>query len=397
MARFMLFLLLPALVGSTGLFPKMRQRVQAQKKMALFTKRVKVVVPPPMDAGADGFPVLPAVEKMLGGAALTLKTVSTQANNIAGRMAGAEKQSELELARQKSAFEANLKKQEIKNQAVKAENQKITVQIESLKKANVGLRKHAKKIRKKSLVLRNVVRSLESKMGMAKKFAHKSMLDTDDSKKTVLDVLHPKAHKGNQSALAQVSDDDDAEDDDDNTDEDEEGTSLIVLNHKRKVRHSTKKAVQKTDMSGLNGLDVSGLDVEFALSQQTVMSESPDAILNTLSKDINTLMTQRKESVTNLKNLFIRDFRAGAQRHMALLNQQKVLAKQRDDLLALQTKLKEAVAHLKATHKHLGQRLKGLGQFLQKLAHVANSPEVEVPRLLENLPHAVSIAPKKAM
>lgn len=389
----MLFILLPAMVSSTGLFPKMRQRLQAQKKMALFTKSVKVVVPPPMDAGADGFPVLPAVEKMLGGAALTLKTVSSQANNIAGRMAGAEKQSELELARQKSAFEANLKKQEIKNQAVKAENQKITVQIESLKKANVALRKHAKKIRKKSLVLRNVVRSLESKMGMAKKFAHKSMLDTDDSKKTVLDVLHPKAHKGNQSALAQVSDDDDTEDDDDTVDEDEEGTSFIVLNHRRKVRHSTKKTVEKTDTLD----NMSGLDVEFALSQQTVMSESPDAILNTLSKDINTLMTQRKESVTNLKNLFIRDFRAGAQRHMALLNQQKVLAKQRDDLLALQSKLKEAVAHLKATHKHLGQRLKGLGQFLQKLAHVANSPEVEVPRLLENLPRAVSIAQKKAM
>merc|ERR1719305_1610023 len=121
-------------------------------------------------------------------------------------------------------------------------------------------------------------------------------------------------------------------------------------------------------------------------------ASSPVDLLDVLSKDVAHLAQQEKESEKTLKNLFIRDFRAGAKRHQALLTQQKTLIATRSSLQALQAKLKGAEAHLEATRAQLEGRLHGLGQFIQKLAHFAMAPQHEVPHLLEVLPKVESVA-----
>lgn len=213
-------------------------------------------------------------------------------------------------------------------------------------------------------------------MNLAQGFAAKSMLETDDSKQPVLKVL-----------LGEKGPDDDFLRDDRPVvdDDDEEGStdevSLLAISS------TVHKAATKKN---------SDADLEAALSGMAAGSEgsqesSPDAILNILSKDVATLVEQRKQSVAKLKNLFIQDYRAGAKRHLALLNQQKVLRTEMEGLQAVQTKLKTALAHLQGTHSQLQRKLKGLGQFLQKLAHVANAPEPEVTNLLDNLPRTVNV------
>jgi len=422
------FACLASLTGpaaSTGLFPKLRKKLEAERKLSLSQNATAaepvepVEVPPPMDVGSDGFPVLPAVDQMLGGAAVTLKTVSSQASDIAGRMAAAQKQSESELSKQKNAFEQNLKTQEEKNQAVASENSKISDEIDTLKKQNVDLRKEAHDIQKKNVVLRSAVKSLGTEMGTAKEFAHKSMVETDDSKKEVLSVLqvHHKDDNDDDNKDDDDKDDYDKPDDTDddptlNGDDDEEDQEEVLED--RKVPESVDEVKDSISFLALSSKvenaavkDSAAVDAEAAdlslevagLSQQASMVDNLDAdgALQALSKDIGTLMAQRKQSVTNLKNLFIRDFRAGAKRGLALLSQQKQLIAHRTELMSIQSKLKDAVAHLEGTHKQLGRRLHGLGQFLQKLAHVANAPETEVPHMLESLPKAVIVAPKAAV
>merc|ERR1719224_279441 len=120
-------------------------------------------------------------------------------------------------------------------------------------------------------------------------------------------------------------------------------------------------------------------------------ASNPGDLLEVLSKEVSALAQQEKESEKNLKNLFIRDFRAGAKRHQALLAQQKSLNSTRAALQTLKAKLETAVAHLAATQSQLEARLHGIGQYLQKLSHFAMAPQNEANHLMDVLPKAVTV------
>jgi len=396
MTRGMMCLALACLVGvpvpaaSAGIFPALRKRLESQREAVLVqnateaapAQPVEVEVPAPVDVGADGFPVLPGVDQMLGGATRTLKTVNSQATDIVGRMAYAQKQSVAELGRQKRAFEDQLKSQETNSLAVAQSNIKIVAETDSLKAGNNGLRKQAHKIQKKIAVLRSLVHSLEMKMNVAKDFDHTTMVETDDSKQAALKVFG--GHKGPDDDFLR-DDRPVPEDEDDEEDEkaSQQGTSFLAIFSVATKTHGSAADASETDLD---------MALPMGLMQQASL-ESPDAILTELTKDVRILAQQRKQGVDKLKNLFIRDYRAGARRHLALVSEQKVLNTQMEAQKTLQRKLKVAVAHLQGTHTQLGRRLHGLGQFLQKLAHVANAPEPEVANLLDNLPSAPKVAP----
>jgi len=144
--------------ASTKLFPAMRKRLASQKhkKTTLLEQKAELVsVPAPVDVGADGFPKLPEVSQILGGATTALKTVNSQANAIEVRVMTAQSQIETKLAKQKVAFEANLKRQEATNLAVTHVNSNITFQIKAYKAGNARLRKHAHELEHSNQMLRS--------------------------------------------------------------------------------------------------------------------------------------------------------------------------------------------------------------------------------------------------
>lgn len=308
--------------------PPLKETVNVPAPTALLET---LEVPHAMDAGTDGFPQLPPVEEMLGGAALTLKTVNTQASDITSLMATAQKKSELSLSKQKTAYEGNLKKQELKNQDVATNNAHILSEIGTLKKANDDIRRKADDVRKQNEVLRSALHSLESQMGLAMGF--------------VKNALGGK--------------------------EDEKPVAASLLQMSSKVTHSS--------------VSESSADIEADALSQADSEDAPDSILSELSKDIATLEKQRKQGAANLRSLFIRDYRAGAQRHLALLNQQKILTSRRSNLIELQSKLKRSLTHLEDNHTKLNHTLRGVSKFMHQLSHVASAPENDIPRLMKSL------------
>merc|ERR1711924_332000 len=132
-------------------------------------------IPAPMDAGADGFPQLPAVSQMLSQSAGTLKTVNSEASNLEARVVQAQMQSESKMAKQKAAFEEKLKTQEESNQAVITQNANITAEIKALQASNAALKKKGHEIEETNKVMRSELRTLQARLGVAKDFTVKSL------------------------------------------------------------------------------------------------------------------------------------------------------------------------------------------------------------------------------
>jgi len=387
-----------AAAASAEMFPGLRKR-----KLAVLQKQAEIVhapmpegaavpaavpaevpeeVPSVVDAAADGFPQLPGVSQMLSAASGTMKAVSSQASGLEARVVQAQMQIEAKMAKQKAAFEEKLKLQEQGNQKVIEANGNINAEIKKLQSGNAALRKHAHEIEQSNRLMRKELNALESHLAVAKDFTSKSLTATDDSKNALLQVLKKDS---NHHALVEMTshskkDDDDDDDDDEDSDDDEAATSFLQVS---------------PDEFGFAAPEGPSLDAGAGASLDA--AGAPGDLLAVLAKDVANLAQHQKSSEKNLKNLFIRDFRAGIKRNKVLLAKQKSLISTRTSLLSLQAQLKSAEAHVDATRAQLEARLHGLGQYLQKLAHFAMAPQHEVPHLLQVLPKAVTVKAGKVV
>jgi len=425
------------------MFPALRKRL-TQQKLAAAQQHTETVqaqgpvedsatlpeenetpatVPAPVDTGSGEFPQLPAVSQILSGASGTLKSVSSQASSLQARVVQAQMQSESKLSKQKAAFEEKLKSQEQSNRAIVQENDNITAEIKRLQGSNVDMKKHAVDVEQNNKLMRSELQQLQSHLGTAEDFSRKSLISTDDHKNALLEVIHgnvhrqhkvlvqtaSKTHKGKHdgddegSDSDEKSDSDDKDDDDesdsddkdssnDKADDDEDGsdfpaTSFLAVSKSR-------RASKATDAVSSFAFEAAMTDLETTVP--VVTSAEPGDLLGDLMKDVAHLAEQEKQSVNTLKSLFIRDFRAGAKRRDALHAQQKALSATRSSLLEIQAELKVAEGHLETTQQHLQTRLHGLGQFLQKLAHVAMAQQQDAKKLMDNLPKAVTLKEKVA-
>lgn len=414
------------------MFPALRKRLTQQKLAAAqqHTETVKAqgpeedsamlpeenetpaAVPAAVDTGSGEFPQLPAVSQILSGASGTLKSVSSQASSLQARVVQAQMQSESKLSKQKAAFEEKLKQQEQSNRAIVQENDNITAEIKRLKGSNEDMKKHAHDVEQNNKLMRSELQQLQSHLGTAEDFSRKSLVSTDDHKNALLEVIHgnvhrqhkvlvqtaSKTHKGKDDGDTDGSDSDATDDDDesdsddkdnsnDKADDDEDGsdfpaTSFLAVSKSR-------RASKATDAVSSFAFEAAMTDLETTVPVAT--SAEPGDLLGDLMKDVAHLAEQEKQSVNTLKSLFIRDFRAGAKRRDALHAQQKALSATRSSLVELQAELKTAEGHLEATQQHLQTRLHGLGQFLQKLAHVAMAQQQDAKKLMDNLPKAVTL------
>jgi len=417
-----------ATAASAEMFPSLRKRFEKKRAAAAAQKTAEVQVSsapdaeekdekddkdvkdagpvmPVMDAGSEGYPVLPAVSTMLSDASGTLKAVNAQASSLEARVVQAQMISESKMAKQKAAFDEKLKQQENGNRQVIAQNSNITNEIKNLKDSNAALKKHSKEVEKSNKNMRAELTSLQAHLGTAKEFTAKSLTSTDDSKNSMLQILHGNSKFNHHhralvetasSSKRKHSDDDDDEDssddsdddsddkDDDGSDDEDSATSFLALSSSRTA-----------SADGAASFDAAMSELDSAVPSvpavDATSNAAPADLLDVLSKDVANLAAKTKAAQSNLKALFIRDFRTGAKRHVALMAKQKSLIANRTELLSVQNQLKKAEAHLEGTQKELEAKLHGLGQFIQKLAHFAMAPQHEVPHLLEVLPKVVAV------
>jgi len=331
--------------------------------------------------------------------------VNSKASTLEARVVQAQMQSEAKMARQKAAFEEKLKQQEQGNRVVIDANANISAEISQLQADNAALRKHAHEVEETNRLMRKELFTLQSRLGVAKDFAVHSLKSTDDSKNALLEVLkgaggrhhrHNALVETSSTNQREVDDTDDEEDsgdgsddkDSDDEEDSEEGESFLSVSMQA---HRTSSDSSANFESAISELESAVPPLASMPDAAAASPSDPDDLLEVLSKEVANLAQQEKESEKTLKTLFIRDFRAGAKRHQALMAQQKGLIATRGSLQALQAKLKDAEAHLEGTKTELESRLKGLGQFLQKLTHFAMAPQREVPHLLEVLPKTVPV------
>eukprot|EP00747_Dinoflagellata_sp_TGD_P162117 gnl/TRDRNA2_/TRDRNA2_179355_c0_seq1.p1 gnl/TRDRNA2_/TRDRNA2_179355_c0~~gnl/TRDRNA2_/TRDRNA2_179355_c0_seq1.p1 ORF type:complete len:435 (+),score=160.96 gnl/TRDRNA2_/TRDRNA2_179355_c0_seq1:122-1426(+) len=368
-----------------------------------------LVVPSAPSVGKSGFPELPTVNSMLDPAAETLKAINSQASMLEAKILAAQMADQQKMAKQKAVFEERLKEQEQANRDVIAKNEHISKEIADLKRGNDGLRKKAKELEDGNHLARTELKELQNKLGSAKDFVASSMKSTDDSKAKELQVLTQDAKTGHHGrhhhVLAQIESIDNVEDpsemaasdgedsaEDDTADASSDDSSDADESDGGDEDSAAFVQVGMTREAEMVDSQLLSLEATQAAADPASAPEAnPNALVMTLQSGVANLAKQEKLAEEKLKQQFISDFQAGNRRHAALMQQQHSLEAQRASLETLQNKLKTAVAHLEETSSHLQQRLRGIGLFVQRLAHLALAPASEVPRLIGAMPTAVQM------
>jgi hypothetical protein len=355
---------------------------------------------------------LPPVSEMVSAAAGTLKSINSQASILEARIAQAQMEREAKMARQKAIFERRLQQQERTNQDVISANKHISEDIATLTANNEAVKKHTHDLQEMNKAMRLELRTFQSKLHIAGSFITESLKATDDRNAKQLAVLqggtqgksysdedkeevdYSGSGVANEAAAASppkgVSTNDDDDDDDDDADAAPKDARVSLLAVSATTRRSSSTAKSSENAALGQMADVEAQLSNFGLEGSSPQSSaSPSDLLTVLSSSVAQLKEQEAAGEKKLQALFINTFKTGAKRHRELLHVQLGLNSTRDSLQAVQTKLKDAEAHLEGTRSNLDQRLRGLGLFLQRLGHVALVPPREAPRLLDALPSAV--------
>jgi len=320
-----------------------------------------VSVPMPMDMGAEGFPQLPPVEQIMSAASGTVRSVSDRTGALQAQLMQAQAASEGKLTKQKALFETKLQTQEQYNREIVANNAKLSTDIGRLQGHNKALKNHAHALEVSNKASAAELQVLQEKLDIARGFTSKSLQFADASRQKVLGLIQSQAGK-QETRIDSVY---------------HPGTSLLLLSHSRSV---------ETGDSDATTLDGKADD----LNDAALHAASPTSILDSLSKEVEHLAQQEKQSEATLKHKFVQDFHAGEHRRAALIAQQKDLTAKKGVLSKHHAELQAAVDHLKKTRLQLERDLHSIGHFLSKLAHFALASKRDVPRFLAKLPTSIS-------
>jgi len=360
---------LAALCCAAAATPTQRlQGARAQERQAPGAKDAVRSPEQPAEAGASGYPTLPAVSAILGSASQTLKSISSQAKVLQSRISQTKLDNEVKMSKQKAIYEDKLRLQEEQSRSVAAVNLQVSNEIAALKAKNGAVQAHAKGLKERNALMRTELQALKARLGAALEFVTSSLKLTDDSNAPEIAVLEApgraKRRARRRQSLLEVgsrrmsrgeADKDDEADDEDDDNDDDDADDEPVSNTTANATSADNRASNPED---------------------------PDSLLVMLSRGVAELQKQEQAGETSLNAAFLASFEAGTRRHVALVAQQRALNATRASLLQLQKRLLAADWHLAKTRVDLKRRLRGVGLFAQRLAHLALAPAGEAPRLL---------------
>jgi len=335
-------------------------------------------VPVAANAGPAGYPQLPAVSSMLGGASQMLQNINAQARVLEARVVQTQMENEAKMARQKAVFEQKLKSQEDRSRALQTANKQLSGEIDTLRTNISALRNRAKDVQGENDVRRREMTAISGRLVRANAFLLNSLKANDDREAPELHVLRGKKAGGGvthrkvvpavkatkrvsapvQHAKKLASEDDDSDSKDD---EDAEDASLIAVSSS----HTPTDA-------------------------QPAAAGTPKDVLNVLGEAVSNLQKEEHASEAQLKGMFLKNFKAGVKRYASLAAQQRALLATRKSLIAEQEELIKADEHLQGTSLALQQQLRSFGLFVQRLGHLALAPPQEAGKLLKTLPSDVT-------
>lgn len=407
--------------------------------------------------GKDGLPELPSVDQMMSDATSTLSAMNSKAADLQAKMTEVQKQNAARLAKQKSIYDNQLKKQEKENQHLIGENKKLAHDIVQVKGSNEKMLAHTKQLQHDIETRRAELKDLRGLVGSTDGFVQEVLAETADKNSPELAVLvnggkfekvkeetkvekkeqkkaekkdeEDKEHK--QEKKEEKEDEEDKEDKEDNEeskeedgedeDEDEkdekveksekaekkekaEKTQKAEKKKKAKKQEKAEKSEKdekaKTDKAEADKKkdedeDEDGDDeTSFVQVSAAPATDSSESILTVLTKGLKDLKSQGKASEKELKKLFKSSFKTGEERHAALLSQQQVLHKTLDEMTYYGTKLHIAEKHLEETKAKLDSAIHKTGLVLKKLSQVALSPSEQALKNLENMRKATSAKKK---
>lgn len=324
---------------------------------------------------------------MLSSANQTLSKFNSEVAELEAQVQKTEDLDQTKLAAKKADYEKRLAVQDEANKKINATNTDIAAAIKSLQQSNAAARKQAMDQEAQNTLMRTELKDIQMKLTSVSQFISASLKTTDDRNAKELVILNPKAvapkkslsHVSIVPAAKSVEDtdsdsDSDSSSDDDGTDDGSEGdddaqaTSLLAMASKR---------AEIEDQGFLHSH--SGVDAASA------------GIFGALGKELQDLSVRERQGEQELDRAFKKEFQSGSKKHQQLLAKQKHLDATRASLLSVEKAMKVANSHLDGTAKRLQQRLKGVGEYMQQLSHLALTPSKEADGLIEKMPKQVPL------
>lgn len=208
--------------------------------------------------------------------------------------------------------------------------------------------------------------------------------------------------------------DDDKDDDDDDKDDkddkdDGKAESFLALRMRTRRVHA-ERSEESTDSEAEAGSEMESEAEEGTQSEEEQLPwQHPQpkkqdaslppvdgqsrALLQSVNQELQNLALEDHEGLERETAIFHAKSAQEEKAHQAAILQQQQLNKTETSLLNLQSRLKIAVSHLQETKSHLDQRLRGLGQYLQHLAHLLLAPAKEAGTLVDQMSEDVAIPP----
>lgn len=290
-------------------------------------------------AGAGALSTAPS----LLSASSVVKSLSVQAGALEQKVVQAEMASEAKIERQRALFDSKLTQQEKSSVDAIAENNQISKQIQTLKNANGAMAS-----KNKALKATNHVMEMELK------------------------IMNKKLHSAGDFALKSAA-------------------SFLQIAAAPNVMDASAVVMSNSFVEAMG--DLVGADNESpaqGTKQATGAVANPDSLLDGITQEVANLKVQEKASEAAVKQQFVKSYRAGAKRHSAILLKQKSLKAQRSVLAKAHMVMAKEKTHLLTTNAQLQHNLHNLGEYLQNLAHLADTPAAQVPHMLRSIPKNVA-------
>ncbi|CAJ1442400.1 unnamed protein product [Effrenium voratum] len=317
-------------------------------------------VPQVFNAGADGMPQLPNVERLLADFQDVKQNLNSQASSFAEHLSKVERASLQRIEKQKAVYDAKLREQEKGNQALVRSNAHLAKEIITARQRSAELSKQVGAAEKLVSFRRSELQALDQQLSRADKFVKQTLSATD-----------PEAEDMSKAA------------------KEAESVSFLEVSEQH-VKHKVKKSLRSRHRNADSPLAVdpsvnsSELEVE---SEDDLLSQpksaDEDQIIDLLTEDLRHLHKAEASSQAKLKAMFHESFEAGKKRHSALLQQEGVLKKELAQSRSSIRQLKSSAQRLQGVLEKLHGSLKQGGDFLGELRQAALAPVKEVPALLK--------------
>lgn len=212
-------------------------------------------------------------------------------------------------------------------------------------------------------------------------------------------------HEAKDSEKKKEDDDDDDDSDDDKEDDKDDGPESF-MQYKSRRAHMEESESEEAEASDSDEARTDTSD--FALpvfsshrhgfhhkgkqSSDIVVDGASKSMLAEVSQELQKLAAEDEQGLERQTQMFHSELADEQHAYKAALAQQHALNKTEASLLKEQSKLRRAVGHLQETKGHLQQRVRGLGQYLQHLAHLLLAPDKEAGGLIDSMDVPVPVA-----